>query len=70
MEVYPDAKVLLNVRDPAKWYESVRGSILRLMNTLNKWPCTWFTSLVGMRETLLLVHALSKPIPACSTMGE
>lgn len=27
MKVYPDAKVLLNVRDPDKWYESVRNTI-------------------------------------------
>lgn len=27
MEVYPDAKILLNVRDPETWYESVRRTI-------------------------------------------
>lgn len=27
MELYPDAKVLLNVRDPDKWYESTRDTI-------------------------------------------
>jgi hypothetical protein len=27
MEVYPDAKVLLSVRDPEKWYESVQSTI-------------------------------------------
>merc|ERR1711970_934340 len=59
MEVYPQAKVLLNVRDPVKWYESVRGSILHLMTTVNKWPCTWFTSLVGLRESMSLANDLS-----------
>ena len=29
MEVYPDAKVLLTVRDPEKWYESVTSTIYR-----------------------------------------
>ncbi|TPX58473.1 hypothetical protein SpCBS45565_g07997 [Spizellomyces sp. 'palustris'] len=33
MEIYPDAKVILSVRDADKWYESVRESIYRL-NTL------------------------------------
>ena len=70
MEVYPNAKVLLNVRDPTKWYESVHGSILKLMNTVNTWPCTWFTSLISRRESMSLVNALSRPIPKCSTMGE
>jgi len=69
MEVYPNAKVLLNVRDPVKWYESVHGSILQMMITVNKWPCTWFTSLVRVREKMLLVNALSRPVPQCSTMG-
>lgn len=27
MEVYPDAKVLLNVRDPEKWYESISNTV-------------------------------------------
>ena len=70
MEVYPNAKVLLNVRDPAKWYESVHGSILKLMTTVNRWPCTWFSSLIGKRDSLSLVKTLSEPIPKCSTMGK
>ena len=30
MQVYPDAKVLLSVRDPEKWYESVANTIHRV----------------------------------------
>jgi len=30
MERHPDAKVLLSVRDPAKWYESTRNTIYEL----------------------------------------
>lgn len=30
MEEYPEAKVLLSVRDPAKWYESTRSTIYEL----------------------------------------
>ena len=30
METYPDAKVLLSVRDPERWYESVRNTIYEL----------------------------------------
>jgi hypothetical protein len=29
MDVYPDAKVLLTVRDPDQWYDSVRATIYR-----------------------------------------
>lgn len=30
MEKYPDAKVLLSVRDPERWYESTRSTIYRM----------------------------------------
>jgi sulfotransferase family protein len=33
MEAYPDAKVLLNVRDPERWYNSVQDSFLRQMGS-------------------------------------
>ena len=29
MELHPDAKVLLSVRDPERWYESARGTIYK-----------------------------------------
>jgi hypothetical protein len=32
MQVYPDAKVLLTVRDPEKWYESTYSTIYQLVN--------------------------------------
>ena len=70
MEVYPEAKVLLNVRDPRKWYKSVYGSILQLMLTVNSWPCTWFSWLTGKRDGLALANDLARPVPKCSTIGE
>ena len=68
--MFPNAKVLLNVRDPVKWYESVHGSILQLMTTTTSWPCTWFTTILGARESMALVVALSMPVPQCSTLGK
>jgi hypothetical protein len=32
MERYPEAKVILTVRDPERWYESVRGTIYNVQN--------------------------------------
>lgn len=32
MEEYPDAKVILTIRDPDKWYESVRSTIYTVQN--------------------------------------
>jgi hypothetical protein len=32
MKVYPDAKVLLSIRDPEKWYESTKGTIYTMVD--------------------------------------
>jgi Sulfotransferase domain len=32
MQRYPDAKVILTVRDPERWYESVRGTIYNVQS--------------------------------------
>ena len=67
MDVYPNAKVLLTVRDPVKWYQSVKNAIYKLQCTLQSWPCTWFLSLIGRRETIQLVDDMSSMVPACSS---
>jgi hypothetical protein len=36
-EKYPEAKVILTVRDPERWYDSVRQTIHLLGNTFPKW---------------------------------
>merc|ERR1712013_30660 len=69
MTVFPNARVLLNIRDPGRWYESVHGSILQLNTTISRWPCTWFTTILGVRGSMALVDALSRPVPLCSTTG-
>lgn len=44
MEAYPEAKVVLTVRDPEKWYESTRSTIYRI-NRVTSLP---FFSVVGL----------------------
>ncbi len=38
MESYPDAKVILTVRDPERWYESTRSTIYELTVTASRSP--------------------------------
>ena len=46
MEAYPDAKVILTVRDPVRWYNSVKNSIYRTRG-LQKDPLVrWFGKLL------------------------
>src|SRR5215207_5750254 len=40
MERYPDAKVILSVRDPERWYESTRNTIYALVRIGNRSPFT------------------------------
>jgi hypothetical protein len=37
LEKYPEAKVILTVRDPERWYDSVRQTIHFATNTFPKW---------------------------------
>lgn len=56
MEVYPDAKVLLSVRDSAKWYESAFNTIFQVSkNGFPRWMRVFFPGLGGMGE---MVQAL------------
>jgi hypothetical protein len=45
MKAYPDAKVILSVRNPYKWYESVRATFLRGSDTAAPKP--------SLRRTLI-----------------
>merc|ERR1711892_1026077 len=59
MEIFPDAKVLLTVRDPKKWYKSA-CFIHHILITLsyNK-PYSWFVSLAGSPQLCEYVQTLS-----------
>lgn len=37
MELYPEAKIVLNVRDPGAWYDSVRGTLWVIDQVLPWW---------------------------------
>jgi len=59
MEVFPEAKVLLTVRDPVSWYVSVRDSIVKFHNIEKLWPYSWFIYFAGTQESADLLHELS-----------
>ena len=67
LEVYPDVKVLLNVRDPVRWYESVRDSILKISRIQTSWPCSWLVSLMGSDPWLPTYF--SDPVATSSSKG-
>jgi hypothetical protein len=46
MEKYPDAKVILTVRDPQRWYESAYNTIYTMTRTASTSPVFYLASLV------------------------
>jgi len=41
VKIYPNAKVLLNDRDPVRWYESVKSTILQVVGLVNGPATRW-----------------------------
>jgi len=71
MATYPEAKVLLSVRDPEKWYDSVHETIYTFNKTFPEWamsvativlkiarmPSTFFNSTIKGSNNLFLQAA-------------
>jgi len=67
LHTFPDAKVLLNMRDPEKWYISVRDSVHKLTEASKKFPSSWLLYLVGASNSL--IRDLTDKIPSSSSQG-
>ena len=49
MEAYPDVKVVLTVRDPVKWHNSVKNTIHKVGKMWNNdYTVVLFANLVGL----------------------
>lgn len=62
MEAYPEAKVVLTVRDPVKWYNSVRSTIYQGKFLGNNPAVSLFMKLLGeMPKMLVCLRASEHP---------
>ena len=52
LELSPNAKVLLTVRDPKQWFTSIRGLNSIGESLANTFPCYVFGTLIGLGRTL------------------
>ena len=59
LAVYPNVKVLLTERDPVKWYESVKGSILRVNTIQISWPQSFLSRVLGLYHQNRLPYEIS-----------
>ncbi|CEL96729.1 unnamed protein product [Vitrella brassicaformis CCMP3155] len=55
MQAFPDAKVILTIRDPHKWYASARETILRNRHNFKSFPVNVGIWLVGLADLTDLV---------------
>ena len=62
MKAFPKAKVILTVREPDKWYKSVKETILKGYELLQQWPLTWMAKLRLEKER--------KEVRKCSSVAE
>ena len=48
--VYPEAKFLLNTREPASWYRSMRRAIIKPRTYLETPPISWIFSVFSIEQ--------------------
>ena len=63
MEAYPDAKVLLTVRDPKKWYKSVHDTIYQAKFFANDFALRIYMWLLGKLRVLDTAQRCSCVLP-------
>ena len=60
LQVEPNVKVLLTERDPVRWYESVRDSIMKVNNIQISWPQSFLSRVLGLYEETRLPYDISQ----------
>ena len=60
MEVFPDAKVILTIRDPEAWYKSVRDTIYQINHNSNSFPQNFLNKIYGHSKSSIMVQNLSR----------
>lgn len=58
-ELNPEAKVVLTVRDPGRWYESARKTIYELSTETQRVPVRWLTQCVPRMRPL---HSMTQDV--------
>ena len=63
MKIYPNAKVILTIRDPEKWYKSVKDTIHQTRSFLNGSTGIFLKLVGGYDQTLIACESASQPHP-------
>ena len=57
------------MRDPVKWYNSVKNSIYKLNKTATHFPCSWFLRLINSYDGVELAKQICYTVPQGSALG-
>jgi len=60
MEAYPNAKIILTVRDPKKWYWSVKNTIFIVSHLNRSFPTNLFLTIIGKKKWSDFADRLSR----------
>ena len=60
MELYPDAKVILTVRDPETWYKSVKETIYQINLDANSFPGSLMCRIFGRSKFFEMIQNLAR----------
>ena len=63
MEAFPEAKVILTIREPETWYESVKNSIYNLRNLHRTFPVNLYLWYKGTYNNLRMTNEVSYALP-------
>ena len=69
MRLFPKAKVVLTVRDPEKWYDSVKNTIFQNVD-LSQGTTGTFIKLIGMSKVHNMCIRLSQQGPPVTRYGK
>ena len=70
LKVQPSVKVLLTERDPLRWYQSVRDSIMKVNAIQISWPQSFLAWILGLYEEGRLPYDISNHSGSPSKMGK
>ena len=60
LDVFPNAKVVLTVREPETWYKSVKNSIFKFRDVYKSFPYNLLLWMNGRWDHMRLVNSISE----------
>ena len=71
MDAYPNAKVLLTVREPERWYLSVKNTIYNFVYVFPRtWPYSWYNTLTNGKALTDMVNGINPKLLESVRDGE